>query len=129
MLAVEAMKCAKDPCQNEAMSGGLLCWLCAHYAAEEPPKKKYRPRAMSPEMRIKHEVCREMGISLQQLTSRYKTRFLVTARRRVARRLRNELGFSYSQIGAQIGRSDHTTVINLLRERGPVLHMARKGDE
>ena len=64
---------------------------------------------------IKWQVCKSYGISMNALVGRTRTAKLVHARRVVAK-LALEQGFKYKQIVGSLGLSNHTTVINWMKD-------------
>lgn len=59
----------------------------------------------------------EFGIGYEQIVGACRGRAIVAARRYVAKRLREEMGLSYPRIGLAMGGRDHTTILNLLRDK------------
>jgi chromosomal replication initiation ATPase DnaA len=59
------------------------------------------------------DVARDHRLSVQEIRGRGRSDYLSCARRAAARRMREELGYSYPQIGELLAR-DHTTIHFLL---------------
>lgn len=63
-----------------------------------------------PGQRIINEVAEKRGLSAKEIKSEKAWRYLVAARFEAVKRLRDELGYSFPQIGRLLNR-DHTTIL------------------
>lgn len=63
---------------------------------------------------VAEEAAREYGVDLGQIRSRARSRAVVRARQEAMRRIRDEMGRTYPEIGQWFGL-DHTTVIHGVR--------------
>lgn len=64
---------------------------------------------------IKKDVCKNFGISIEDLEGRSRLRSLVMARKLFAFRARNEAYCSLSEIGILLGGRDHTSIMHYLK--------------
>jgi len=60
-------------------------------------------------------VCLLYGVTETQLKSRVRTRAIAEPRHELMRRLRNEHGWMFKEIGFLLGGRDHTTIIHGVR--------------
>jgi hypothetical protein len=75
--------------------------------------------------RIAREVCTKHGVSMEELMSPRRNRFVVAARHEVFWRCKHETSMSFPQIGQRFGGKDHTTVLHGIKQHEKRLAAAR----
>lgn len=76
------------------------------------------PTSNGPFFAVIEEIAKRYGVTVDDITGRSRTSFLVDARRDIASKLRGDHQLSLNHIGALLGGRDHTTIMSLLKRAG-----------